>query len=125
MKDSVVLIACNSGSTFSCLALSNLLQALTQKIFVITSEFDTEVRAALKIESRRVCHCYDFMTFLSDFSTTSQIASAFRPSKLTESAVIYIQYKCWNSICWPKNYHCSCNAPNVDSNPNCTNGTGT
>ena len=43
LKNSVVLIGSNSGSTHSCLALSNLLQAFTENIFVISSEFDTEV----------------------------------------------------------------------------------
>jgi hypothetical protein len=43
LDDTIVIIASHSGSTFASLAVSNLLQAFTQKIFVIASEFDTQV----------------------------------------------------------------------------------
>ena len=43
LEDTVVLIASHSGGTFSSLAVSNLLQAFTKKIFVVSSEFDTQV----------------------------------------------------------------------------------
>ena len=43
LKDTIVIIASHSGGTFASLAVSNLLQAFTKKIFVVTSEFDTQV----------------------------------------------------------------------------------
>jgi fructoselysine-6-P-deglycase FrlB-like protein len=46
LTETIVIIASHSGGTFASLAVSNLLQAFTKKIFVITSEFDTQVSAA-------------------------------------------------------------------------------
>ncbi len=46
LTETIVIIASHSGGTFASLAVSNLLQAFTKKIFVITSEFDTQASIA-------------------------------------------------------------------------------
>ena len=48
LKDTVTLIISHSGGTFGSLAVSNLLQAYTEQIFVIASESDTQVGKQLR-----------------------------------------------------------------------------
>jgi len=43
LKDTITLIVSHSGVTFGSLAVSNLLQAYTEQIFVIASESNTQV----------------------------------------------------------------------------------
>jgi hypothetical protein len=47
-KDTCTLIISHSGGTFGSLAVSNLLQAYTEKIFVLASESDTQVGKQLR-----------------------------------------------------------------------------
>lgn len=48
LKDTVTLIISHSGGTFGSLAVSNLLQAYTEQIFVVASESDTQVGKQLR-----------------------------------------------------------------------------
>ena len=48
LKDTVSLIISHSGGTFGSLAVSNLLQAYTEQIFVVASESDTQVGKQLR-----------------------------------------------------------------------------
>lgn len=48
LKDTVTIIISHSGGTFGSLAVSNLLQAYTERIFVIASESDTQVGKQLR-----------------------------------------------------------------------------
>jgi len=48
LKDTCTLIISHSGGTFGSLAVSNLLQAYTEKIFVLASESDTQVGKQLR-----------------------------------------------------------------------------
>ena len=41
LRDAIVIIVSHSGGTFGPLAVANLLQASTQDIFVVTSEWET------------------------------------------------------------------------------------
>jgi len=47
--DSIVIIVSHSGGTFGPLACSNLLQSTTQSIFVVTSEWDTQIGKQLRM----------------------------------------------------------------------------
>ncbi|KAI2495035.1 hypothetical protein MHU86_19467 [Fragilaria crotonensis] len=47
-SDAIILIVSHSGGTFAPLACSNLLQAKTQNIFVVTSEWDTQIGKQLR-----------------------------------------------------------------------------
>ena len=49
IHDSIVIIVSQSGGTFSPLACSNLLQSATQSIFVVTSEWDTQIGKQLRM----------------------------------------------------------------------------
>lgn len=48
LHDSVVLIISHSGATFAPLAVSKLLQSVTNRIFVVTSELDTQIGKQLR-----------------------------------------------------------------------------
>ena len=48
ISNAVVLIISHSGGTFAPLAVSNLLQSQTQNIYVLTSEWDTQIGKQLR-----------------------------------------------------------------------------
>jgi hypothetical protein len=48
LHDSIVIIVSHSGGTFAPLSCSNLLQSTTQNIFVVTSEWDTQIGKQLR-----------------------------------------------------------------------------
>jgi hypothetical protein len=48
LHDTIIIIVSHSGGTFAPLACSNLLQATTQSIFVVASEWDTQVGKQLR-----------------------------------------------------------------------------
>jgi hypothetical protein len=52
LQDAIVIIVSHSGGTFGPLACSNLLQAATKNIFVVTSEWDTQVGKQLRAMDR-------------------------------------------------------------------------
>eukprot|EP00536_Pseudo-nitzschia_multiseries_P000329 jgi/Psemu1/233447/estExt_Genewise1.C_40265 len=49
IHDAIVIIVSHSGGTFGPLACSNLLQSATQSIFVVTSEWDTQIGKQLRM----------------------------------------------------------------------------
>ena len=49
LNDTVVVIVSNSGGTFAPLACSNLLQSATKNIFVVTSDWDTQIGKNLRL----------------------------------------------------------------------------
>lgn len=48
LKDTIVIIVSHSGGTFAPLAVSNLLQSVTRNIFVVASEWDTQIGKQLR-----------------------------------------------------------------------------
>lgn len=48
LRNSIVFIVSHSGGTFGSLAISNLLQSVTRDIFVVSSEWDTQVGKQLR-----------------------------------------------------------------------------
>ena len=48
LKDTIVIIVSHSGGTFAPLAVSNLLQSVTRNIFVVSSEWDTQIGKQLR-----------------------------------------------------------------------------
>eukprot|EP00957_Ditylum_brightwellii_P212052 15366905-Ditylum_brightwellii.AAC.1 len=48
INDAIVIIVSHSGGTFAPLACSNLLQSSTESIFVVTSEWDTQIGKQLR-----------------------------------------------------------------------------
>jgi len=48
LTNTIVILVSHSGGTFGSLAVSNLLQAFTQDIFVVASEWDTQVGKQLR-----------------------------------------------------------------------------
>ena len=49
LQDTIVIIVSHSGGTFAPLSCSNLLQSTTRNIFVVTSEWDTQIGKQLRI----------------------------------------------------------------------------
>jgi len=49
LHDTIVIIVSHSGGTFAPLACSNLLQSATKNIFVVTSEWDTQIGKQLRV----------------------------------------------------------------------------
>lgn len=49
LQDTIVIIVSHSGGTFSPLSCSNLLQSTTKNIFVVTSEWDTQISKQLRV----------------------------------------------------------------------------
>lgn len=48
LSETIVIIVSHSGGTFAPLACSNLLQSVTQNMFVVTSEWDTQIGKQLR-----------------------------------------------------------------------------
>jgi hypothetical protein len=48
LQDSIVIIVSHSGGTFAPLACANLLQSATRNMFVVTSEWDTQIGKQLR-----------------------------------------------------------------------------
>ena len=48
IRDAIVIVVSHSGGTFGPLSCSNLLQSLTRNIFVVTSEWDTQIGKQLR-----------------------------------------------------------------------------
>jgi len=48
IEDSICIVVSHSGGTFGPLAVSNLLQGFTRNLFVITSEWDTQIGKQLR-----------------------------------------------------------------------------
>lgn len=65
LKDTIVIIVSHSGGTFAPLACSNLMQAKTDKIFVVASEWDTQVGKQLRKLSKSEGH-FDSRIFSTD-----------------------------------------------------------
>ena len=53
LSDCVVLIVSHSGGTFAPLAVSNLMQSETNSIYVVTSEWDTQIGKQLRLIGKK------------------------------------------------------------------------
>ncbi len=52
LQDTIIIIVSHSGGTFGPLACSSLLQSMSKNIFVVTSEWDTQIGRQLRSMSR-------------------------------------------------------------------------
>ncbi len=129
LNGTIVIIASNSGSTYSCLAVSNLLQAFTQKIFVISSEFDTQVHCFIPSQSQSyfdrnpwtlLKRCY----FISDSTADATDEQVLWQWFCCQRSLIYVFNKRGNSICRALHYRSCSIAPNFDSNSAVFNEAG-
>jgi len=48
IRDAIIMVVSHSGGTFAPLSCSNLLQSVTKNIFVVTSEWDTQIGKQLR-----------------------------------------------------------------------------
>jgi hypothetical protein len=64
IRDAIVLIVSHSGGTFGPLAVSNLLQASSSNIFVVASEWDTQIGKQLRALPQGVFESRVFSTNL-------------------------------------------------------------
>eukprot|EP00746_Dinoflagellata_sp_MGD_P036778 gnl/MRDRNA2_/MRDRNA2_18834_c0_seq1.p1 gnl/MRDRNA2_/MRDRNA2_18834_c0~~gnl/MRDRNA2_/MRDRNA2_18834_c0_seq1.p1 ORF type:complete len:797 (+),score=115.57 gnl/MRDRNA2_/MRDRNA2_18834_c0_seq1:116-2392(+) len=62
LRETVVLIVSHSGGTFASLAVSNLLQSYTRNIFVVCSEWDTQVSKQLRAMPSKLLESRVFST---------------------------------------------------------------
>ena len=95
MEDTIVIIASHSGSTFASLAVSNLMQAFTQKIFVIASEFDTQVMRKLGT-SKRVKSDLTIMNRTTHFTDIKAIAEAEPYRRGLGFTVLCVYHQRWD-----------------------------
>ena len=65
-KDAIVIIVSHSGGTFGPLACSNLLQSLSENIFCVTSEWDTQVAKQLRAMHSEKDHIVNSRIFTTD-----------------------------------------------------------
>ena len=65
-KDAIVIIISHSGGTFGPLACSNLLQSLSENIFCVTSEWDTQVAKQLRAMHSEKDHIVNSRIFTTD-----------------------------------------------------------
>ena len=86
LTDAIVIIVSHSGGTFAPLACSNLLQSTTENIFVVTSEYDTQIAKQLR-SMDALDHTDDFDQLFRSrvFSTDVGIRPA-EPCSLTVAA---------------------------------------
>ena len=64
LHDAIVIIVSHSGGTFAPLAVSNLMQSFSQHIFVVTSEWDTQIGKQLRQLDSRMFESRIFSTDL-------------------------------------------------------------
>ena len=64
LHDAIVIIVSHSGGTFGPLAVSNLMQSFSQHIFVVTSEWDTQIGKQLRQLDSRMFESRIFSTDL-------------------------------------------------------------
>jgi len=83
-NDAIVIIVSHSGGTFAPLACSNLLQSVTNNIFAVTSEWDTQVGKQLRaMDATAEEHEHPFISRI--FSTDVGLRTA-EPCSLTVAA---------------------------------------
>ncbi|KAL7547183.1 hypothetical protein ACHAWF_016592 [Thalassiosira exigua] len=66
LKGSIVIIVSHSGGTFAPLACSNLLQSMSDNIFVVTSEWDVQIGKQLRGMHSESDHIVDSRIFTTD-----------------------------------------------------------
>lgn len=69
LHDSIVIIVSHSGGTFAPLCCSNLLQSTTKNIFVVTSEWDTQIGRQLRDMDELQSSSHDHIFQCRIFST--------------------------------------------------------
>lgn len=96
LQDCIVIIVSHSGGTFAPLACSNLLQSVTKNIFLVTSEWDTQIGKQLRNAPRDKDDKYDFSCWI--FSTECGIRPA-EPCSLTVVATHQMLTNLFQCIC--------------------------
>ena len=85
LHDSIVIIVSHSGGTFAPLCCSNLLQSATKNIFVVTSEWDTQIGKQLRAMDRENDEDHHSLFNSRVFSTEVGLRSA-EPCSVTVAA---------------------------------------
>lgn len=93
LSDALLIIVSHSGGTFAPLACSNLLQSTTRNIFVVASEWDTQIGKQLRA-------LYDEKDFISSriFSTGVGVRPA-EPCSLSVAATHQLLTNIFGHIC--------------------------
>lgn len=100
LKHTIVIIVSHSGGTFAPLAISNLLQSVTQNIFVVTSEWDCQVGKQLRIMSNNNNNNDDEAdTFGSRIFATNIGVRSSEPSTLSVAATHQLLTQILQYIC--------------------------
>lgn len=85
LNDAIVVIVSHSGGTFAPLACSNLLQSTTKNIFVVTSEWDTQIGKQLRTMDGLLDASWDHLFSSRIFSTEVGMRPA-EPCSVTVAA---------------------------------------
>ena len=84
---SCVLLISHSGGTFSTLNCANLLKAFTEDLFVVTSEWDTQIARAVRSSKTGAAPSFKLASYV--FSTGCGLRPA-EPCSLTVAATHYL-----------------------------------
>ena len=97
LKNSIVIIVSHSGGTFGPLAISNLLQSVTRDIFVVSSEWDTQIGKQLRGMSKSSENSTDFLA--SRVFTTDIGVRPAEPCSLSVVATHQLLTQIFEYIC--------------------------
>lgn len=94
LKNSIVLVVSHSGGTFGPLAISNLLQSVTKDIFVVASEWDTQIGKQV-----RSMYSHDKDIFASRVFTTNIGVRPSEPCSLSVCATHQLLTQIYEHLC--------------------------
>ena len=97
LQDTIVIIISHSGGTFSPLACSSLLQSFTKDIFVVTSEWDTQIGKQLRRMNEE--HDSNSLLFNSHIFTTEVGMRPAEPSSVSVAATQQLLTNIFEHIC--------------------------
>jgi hypothetical protein len=99
LKNAIVIIVSHSGETFAPLAVSNLLQSVTCNIFVVASEWDSQIGKQLRatFDAKGMFHDEDF--FGSRVFTTDIGIRPSEPCSLSVAATHQLLTQIFEYIC--------------------------
>ena len=97
LRKSIVLIITHSGGTFASLNCANLLAAFTTDIFAVTSEWDTQVAAAVRAHNMPGRGSWNFASFVFTTFAGSRPAepcslSVAATHQLLTQLLLYVMY---------------------------------
>ena len=98
LKDTPVLLVSHSGGTFATLNVSNLLKGYTANLFVVTSEWDTQIARSVRagrpgaVGAKFQLNSYVFTTFCGCRPAEPVTLTAVATHQLLTQILLYVMY---------------------------------